>query len=325
MRLGGEARFMTEVKSQTEIAEIWQNAKTKNLPIFVLGSGSNVIAHDEGFDGVVLLIRISGFEIIDDTENSTTIRVGAGEIWDDVVARTVDMSLSGIEAMSGIPGTAGATAVQNVGAYGQEISDTLESLEAYDSETNKFVTLQNADCKFSYRDSIFRNEAKGRYVVTFLTLKLSKNSPQPPFYDSLQRYFDSHNIKNFDSKIIRDAVINIRKDKLPDPKVLPSAGSFFKNTIIEAWQANSLKDIDANIPMFQMANGNFKVPSGYLIEHAGLKGQLIHGMRVYDKNALVLVNESANSYTELAAAREEIVNKVRDTYGITIEQEPLEI
>jgi UDP-N-acetylmuramate dehydrogenase len=325
MKLGGNARFMTEVRTPDEVATVYRNAKAQKLPIFVLGGGSNVIARDEGFNGIVMRMRIPGFDIIADDINSTTIRIGAGEQWDSIVKRVVDMNLSGIETMSAIPGTAGAAPVQNVGAYGQEIADTLQSLEAYDSQTDTFVTLQKNDCGFTYRDSIFRGNSFGRYVITSITIKLSKNQPQPPFYESLQKYLDEHSIKMFTVDVIRGAVIEIRKNKLPDPDILPNAGSFFKNAVVEDWQLDDLRKINPNIPTYELGDGRFKVPAGWLIENVGLKGSLINGMRVYDKNALVLVNESATSYNDLATARDEIIGKVRDTFRVQIQQEPLEI
>jgi len=306
MKLGGNARFMTEVRTPDEVATVYR-------------------ARDEGFNGIVMRMRIPGFDIIADDINSTTIRIGAGEQWDSVVKRAVDMNLSGIETMSAIPGTAGAAPVQNVGAYGQEIADTLQSLEAYDSQTDTFVTLQKNDCGFTYRDSIFRGNSFGRYVITSITIKLSKNQPQPPFYESLQKYLDEHSIKMFTVDVIRGAVIEIRKNKLPDPDILPNAGSFFKNAVVEEWQLDDLRKINPNIPTYELGDGRFKVPAGWLIENVGLKGSLIHGMRVYDKNALVLVNESAASYSDLANARDEIIGKVRDTFRVQIQQEPLEI
>ncbi len=325
MKLGGPARFMTEVRTPQEVAEVYKNAKTQNIPVFILGGGSNVIARDEGFAGIIVRMRIAGFAIIADDMNSTTIKIGAGEEWDSVVKRAVDMRLSGIEAMSAIPGTAGATPIQNVGAYGQEIADTLQSVEAYDSREDTFVILQNADCRFAYRHSIFRDESVGRYVITSITLKLSKNLPTPPFYDALQTYLDEHNIQIFTQEIIRNAVIAIRSNKLPDPRIAPNTGSFFKNAIVETWQLESLKAINPDIPLFDMGDGHYKVPAGWLIDKAGLKGQLLFGFRVYDKNALVLVNESATSYADLANARDAIIGKVRDMFRIQIEQEPLEI
>lgn len=325
MKLGGSARFITEVRTPQEVAEVYQNAKAQSLPVFILGGGSNVIARDEGFAGLVIRIRIPGFETIADDLNATTIRIGAGENWDSVVKRSVDMRLSGIEAMSSIPGTAGASPVQNVGAYGQEIADTLETVEAYDTESGTFVTLGSADCGFSYRNSIFRDKQKGRYIITYITLKLSKTPPQPPFYASLQAYFDEHKITLFTQEIVRNAVIAIRADKLPDPGLLPNTGSFFKNAIVEDWQLGDLRQINPTIPTYDMGDGHYKVPTGWLIEQTGLKGALIHGMRVHSKNALVLINESASGYNDLAAARDEIIGKVRDMFRIQIEQEPLEI
>jgi UDP-N-acetylmuramate dehydrogenase len=325
MKLGGNARFVTEVHTANEVATVCRDAKTKALPIFVIGSGSNIIAKDEGFNGIIIRMRIPGFEVVADDMDSTTIRVGAGENWDSIVERAVGMNLCGIEAMSAIPGTAGAAPIQNVGAYGQEIADTLQSLEAYDAQTDNFVTLQSADCKFAYRHSIFRDESAGRYIITSITLKLSKKQPQPPFYDSLQKYFDEHDIKTFTPEIVRNAVIEIRKNKLPDPKSLPNSGSFFKNAIIKAHQLDDLKTIDPNIPAYDMKDGHYKIPAGWLIERAGFKGELLHGMRVHDKNALILINESATSYNDLAAARDEIISKVRDMFHVEIQQEPLEI
>lgn len=325
MKLGGPAQYFAEAHTVQDIHQLYTDAQAKNVPIFVLGGGSNVIAHDEGFKGLVIRIKIPGFEIVGEDLYSVSIKIGAGELWDDIVKRTVDMRLSGIEAMSSIPGTAGAAPVQNVGAYGQEISETLVSLEAYDSLNHTMVTLQNADCDFSYRHSIFRGSEQGRYVITSITLKLSRSLPAPPFYDSLQKYFDEHSISIFTQQAVRDAVMAIRADKLPDPKLKPNTGSFFKNALIESWQRDELLTQYPNAKTFDMGNGTVKVPTGWLIETAGLKGQLLHGMRVNDKNALVLINESATSYADLAAARDEIIGKIRDTFRIQIEQEPLEI
>lgn len=325
MRLGGNARFMTDVHTPQEVADICKNTQAQNLPLFILGGGSNVIAHDEGFNGIVVRMRIPGFEIIADTPTDTTIKIGAGEIWDDVVKRTVEKNLTGIEAMSAIPGTAGAAPVQNVGAYGQEIADTLISLEAYDTDTEQLVTLQAADCGFAYRNSIFRSTAAGRYVITSITVRLYKAAPQPPFYAAVETYFAEHNITLFTPQVIRDAVIAIRADKLPDPKKMPNTGSFFKNAIIDDWQLDELRVTYPDIPSYDMSDGHFKIPTGWLIEHTGLKGKTLHGMRVHDKNALVLINESATSYQDLADARDEIIGAVRDTFRIMIEQEPLEI
>lgn len=325
MRLGGNARFMAEAHTEEEVATLCKNAKKQRLPIFVLGGGSNVIITDKGFDGIILRIRVPGFEILANDPSSTTIRIGAGENWDEVVKRTVNMSLSGIEAMSAIPGTAGATPIQNVGAYGQEIADTLQSLQAYDTKTDSFVEIANKDCGFTYRNSIFRDQQKGRYLITHITIKLSKTQLQPPFYESLQKYINTNDINDFSPKSIRDIIIKIRKDKLPDPKESPNSGSFFKNAIVEAWQLENIKKAHPDVPSFSMGDNKFKIPSGWLIERAGLKGKILHGIKIYEKNALVLINESAKTYEDLANARDEIIAKIYDIFLIKIDQEPLEL
>ena len=325
MKLGGPARFMTTATTPEELAAACRNATKQSIPFFILGGGSNVIARDEGFNGIVVRNRILGFDIISDDASGTTIKLGAGENWDEIVAKTVAMGLSGIEAMSAIPGTVGAAPVQNVGAYGQEIADTLISLEAYDAKEDRFVVLQNADCGFAYRHSMFRGDQSGRYGITSITLRLYKSSPQPPFYEALQKYLDERNITLFTAAVIRDAVIDIRANKLPDPKLLPNTGSFFKNAIVEDWQMGDLLKNWPTMPSYDLGDKRMKVPTGWLIEQTGLKGQVLHGMKIHDKNTLVLINESATSYADLAAARSEIIAKVRDMFRIQIEQEPLEM
>lgn len=325
MRLGGNARFMVDVHTPNDVASICKRADEQGLPVYVLGGGSNTLVHDEGYTGIIIHNRILGFHVIAETPQDALLKIGAGENWDDTVRRTVEMNLTGIEALSAIPGTAGAAPVQNIGAYGQEISETLVELEAYDRQTGSIVTLTNEQCEFSYRYSIFRGEQAGRYIITTITLRLYRTPPQPPFYKAVQDYLDAHNITLYTAQTIRDAVIAIRTDKLPDPKLQPNTGSFFKNAIIEDWQLTDLRNEYPDIPTYDMPDGRFKVPTGWLIEQAGLKGQVLHGMKVHDKNALVLINESATSYADLAAARDEIIGAVRDKFRIQIEQEPLEI
>ena len=325
MKLGGETRFMVTADSPGDVVSLYRNAKNENLSIFVLGSGSNVITHDEVFEGIVLLNKIKGFEVISETDETTNVKIGAGEVWDEVVEKAIGLGLQGVEAMSGIPGTAGAAPVQNVGAYGQEIADTLISLEAYDSKTDTIVTISANECDFSYRNSIFRDKEKGRYCILSITLRLNKTEPKPPYYASLQKYIDENDIREVNLSVIRVAVLNIRSEKLPDPAELPSAGSFFKNALVEKWKLEELQKEYSDIPNYAMSDGRYKIPTGWLIDRAGLRGYRSHGMRVYEKNALVLVNDSATGYDDLAAIREEIVQIVFDKFGIKIEQEPLEL
>lgn len=316
---------MADAHSIDDVAEASRIAKQNNIPIYILGGGSNTIARDEGYPGLVLRNRIPGFEVISETPSDATIKIGGGENWDKIVQKTVDLGLSGIECLSSIPGTAGAAPVQNIGAYGQEISETLEQLEAYDLRNQVLVSMTNDECGFSYRDSIFRSSEIGRYFISSITIRLYKSTPTPPFYGSLQKYLDDNNITHYTVASIRDAVTKIRMDRLPDPKLIPNSGSFFKNTIVEDWQLKLIQENHPDVPFYELATGSYKVPTGWLIEQTGMKGQLLDGIRVYEKNALVLANESASSYQSLANARETIVGAVRKMFGVEIKQEPLEI
>lgn len=317
MRLGGLADSLTTVKTVQELQDAVAWAESHHVPILILGGGSNVIFSD-GFKGLVIVNAIAGFEMVGDT----TIRVGAGENWDAAVQRSVEMGLHGIEFLSAIPGTSGATPVQNVGAYGAQISDVLTELQAYDLQNHRIVTLSNQDCGFKYRDSIFKSPVDRRYIITSITLQLSKKMPEPPFYASLQKYLDAHHVTTFTPQVIRDAVVAIRSVKLPNPTLIANTGSFFKNPIVGAELAAKLLTKNPDLPHWGMPGGRVKLAAGWLIEQAGLKNYAAHGMRVYQNHALVLVNEHAKTYADLAAFRDEIIAKVYTAFGVTLEQEP---
>lgn len=322
MRMGGPAKNLVTVHTKHELTEALNWAAEHRLPVLMLGEGSNVVIRDEGFNGLVIISRLNGFEVLQETDRSVVIRIAAGEHWDNIVARTVGMGLSGIERLSMIPGTAGATPVQNVGAYGAEIADTLIELEAYNKLTQKFVVLSNADCHFSYRNSIFKPMGNRHYIITSITLKLSKTDPEPPFYKSLQRYLDDHNITVFTPQTIRQAVMNIRASILPDPKLLANTGSFFKNPIVSIDRLDHLLQDHPDMPHYDMPDKKVKLAAGWLIDKTGLKVYSSHGMRLYEHNALVFVNESAKSYTDLAKFKAEVTAKVQEKFGIVLEQEP---
>jgi UDP-N-acetylmuramate dehydrogenase len=321
MRIGGTAKHLVHITSKPELADAVAWAEEHELPLLVLGGGSNVI-FSNGFDGLVVVNRIPGFDVLDDTPEGVTIRIGAGENWDHAVGKTVDMNLHGIEYLSAIPGTAGATPVQNVGAYGAQISDVFVELEAYDLHAHDFVTLTKDDCQFSYRNSQFKSPDNRRYIITSITLRLTKDAPKPPFYASLQSYFDEHRTFTYTPQIIRTAVTAIRAIKLPDPSRIANTGSFFKNPIISANQANELIATYPGMAHWPMPDAKVKLAAGWLVEQAGLKGYHAHGMKTYEHHALVLVNENAKSYDDLAAFRQEIINKVQERFGVTLEQEP---
>lgn len=317
MRLGGPARYVIEIESPDDIPAAYDFAESKNLPVFILGGGANTIGHDEGFDGVIIINCIKGIDI-----NNNLITAMGGEIWDDVVAFACDRGLSGIEGLSKIPGLAAAAPVQNIGAYGQEVADTLISIDVYDTKDGKFKTLSKDDLNFSYRHSLLNTTEKGRYFVISITLSLHKGEMKRPFYNSIERYIAEHNCTDFTPAGIREIVSTIRTDKLPDPAEKASSGSFFKNIYLNEEEAKLAEE--NGYPVYHGHDG-LKINSGWLIEEAGLKGKLLHGMRVSDKAALVLINESAKSYSDLAAARTEIINTVYDKFGYQLEQEPVEI
>jgi len=324
MRLGGLARYVAEVSSRGDLQEAVAFARERRLPWFVMGGGSNVVALGD-FEGLIILNRIKGFDLLKQDDASATYQLGAGEIWDLAVERLAREGLSGIEAMSGIPGYTGATPIQNVGAYGQEIADVLIELEVYDTETDRFVTLTAESCGFSYRNSIFKNPGTRRYIICSLTLQLSKMPPEPPFYPSLEQYFSDNAITVFTPQVVREAVIAIRAGKLPDSLEIASAGSFFKNPIVESSFAERLINQYPNAPHWKLSDNKTKLAAGWLIEAAGLRSYQAHGLQIYPKNALVVTNISAQSADDLVKFRTDIIRKIQDKFGITLEQEPEEI
>jgi UDP-N-acetylmuramate dehydrogenase len=321
MRLGGIAKALTIVTSKQDLLDAVAWAKKRHLPLLILGGGSNVI-FSNGYPGLVIVNRIIGFDVITEDAAGVTIRIGAGEPWDLAVAKSVKMNLHGIEFLSAIPGTSGATPVQNVGAYGAEIADTFVELEAYDLGTEEFVTLSKQDCGFSYRNSIFKPPEDRKYIITSITLRLTKATPKPPFYESLQKYLDAHNVTTYTPQVIRQAVIAIRTKKLPDPAKVPNTGSFFKNPVVTAQQAAELTKKYPDIPHWPLNTGEVKLAAGWLIEQAGLKNYHAHGMKTYEHHALVLVNESAKTYKDLLDFENEIIAKIKDVFGVTLQQEP---
>lgn len=324
MRLGGNARHLGVIKTKDELIQAVTWAQSQQLPLFVLGGGSNVVVRDSGFNGLVIVNQLEGFDITDESESYVTLKIGAGENWDSVVERTVEMGLTGIEAMSYIPGTTGATPVQNVGAYGQEIADTLVEIEAYDLVTLGFARIGRQECNFSYRNSAFKSTENRRYIIASLTLRLKKGNPSPPFYESLQKYFEKNNIDT--SRVtpaeVRKAVIAIRTEKLPDPSVVANTGSFFKNPIVTRDTFDKIQSSHENMPHFIMPDGRVKLMAGWLIERSGLKGYSAHGFRTYENNALVVINDHSSAFEDLEAFKGEIIAKVQQSFGVTLEQEP---
>ncbi|MBQ1298620.1 UDP-N-acetylmuramate dehydrogenase [Candidatus Saccharibacteria bacterium] len=321
MRLGGPARYVLEVETPEEVSDAYGFAEQFNLPTFPLGYGANTIGHDEGFEGVIIINRMGGIteEKIGD---ETVLKIMGGEYWDNVVEYACNKNLTGIEALSKIPGLTGSAPIQNIGAYGQEIADTLESVYVYDTVTKTFKTLKNEELKFSYRKSILNTTEKNRYFVISITLKLHEGEMARPFYNSVEKFIEENHWVDFSPKGIREIVSRIRADKLPDPIEKASSGSFFKNVYLDKTSAEAAEE--KGIPVYHGKDGD-KINSGWLIGQCGFSGKLLHGMRVNEKANLVLINESATGYDDLAKARSEIVGKVYDKFGFWLEQEPVEI
>ncbi len=319
---------MVELTQKTEIPEALDFALSRSLPVWIMGGGANTLAHDEGFEGVVILNRLAGIEIL--SENAERLKVCAmgGMVWDDLVDLACQKGFSGIEAMSMIPGTVGAAPVQNIGAYGQDLAQVVVEVEAYDRNKHEFVTLTKPEMNLGYRHTRFNHgEDAGRFLIVSVTLELKRQRMQPPFYNSLQRYIDEHGETDFAPQDIRRMVMAIRSGKLPDPAEVPSAGSFFKNVYVD--KAGVLAAERRGIPVWRDEKGGVlyggKINSGWLIEACGLKGNKIHGYRISEKAALVLINEDGAGYQELDLARKEIVQAVKKKYGFVLEQEPVEI
>ncbi|MCL2280892.1 UDP-N-acetylmuramate dehydrogenase [Candidatus Saccharibacteria bacterium] len=321
MQLGGFAKYVVEITTEKDLVAAIEFARERDLPWFVLGGGSNVIGRDDGFDGVIFLNKIKGIEVVSRNNNEFLIKCGSGEILDDLVAYSVSRGLTGIEAMSAIPGTVGGAVFQNSGAYGQDLSQVLVNVTAYDSEKQTFVVFDYDQLNLSYRQSIFNSSAKSRYFITTITIKLRPGQITGELYKSLQIYLNERGITDRDPATIRRAVTDIRAGKLPDPAVEPSAGSFFHNVTLTNDEATKLRAEYPNAPIFTM-NSQEVLAAGWLIEQCGLKGKVLHGMRVSDKAALILINDHARNYADLAAAREEILATVKTKFNVTLEQEP---
>ncbi len=322
-KIGGTIRYFTIAKDSEEIRSALQFADEKNIPCIIIGEGSNTIWTDTEHDVLVLQIDMKEVEIISHSDEDAVWKIGAGLHWDTLVQKTIEEGYFGIECLSGIPGSVGAAPVQNIGAYGQEIQDVLVSVEAYDIFEKKEKILTNAQCRFSYRNSIFKSTEKGRYVVTSMTVKLLKKKLRGHTYESLQKYFDEHQIHQPTLVDIRKAVLNIRSIKLPNPTIIPNCGSFFENPILSMDQIEMLKEKYPDMKIFPTENNTLvKIPAGWLIEKAGLKGKQFGNIKIYENNALVLTNAGNATYEELLQVKTEIAKKVKDMFGIDLEMEP---
>jgi UDP-N-acetylmuramate dehydrogenase len=316
MRLGGNARYLCVVTSEKDLLKAIRFAEKNAQNIITIGQGSNIIFTDDGFDGLVIVNNIMGVTVNNDT---LEIEANSGEMWDDIVLLSAINNWAGIESLSLIPGTVGGAPVNNIGAYGQEVKDTIAWIRAYDTHFHQFIKLSNKYCDFSYRDSIFKTSWYGRYIITKVALRLNKpaNPYQPPQYPSL---FNGTN-PTLSPLGVRNLVIKTRSAKLPDPKLVANVGSFFKNPVVTNEKAANLQKHYPGIPSYRYGDKT-KLAGGWLIEQCGLKNYRHGGMLVSGKQALVLINESAKSFNELDEIKNIIADKVKDKFGVTLVPEP---
>ncbi len=334
MRLGGNADFLTEAKTKQDLsnAEAW--AESHELPIRVIGMGSNIIWRDEGFKGLLVINKIRGFKKLSEDDVSASYEIGAGEHWDTIVDQLVGLKLSGVESLSLIPGTVGAAPVQNIGAYGQDISQTLVELTAYDRMEKSFVTLQNEQCAFGYRTSRFKSVDSERFLIASVSLKLSKSFAHKPNYADIEAYFTEHDLVEYSPASIRKAVVAIRSKKLPDPEKVANCGSYFGNPIVSAEAFKSLVKKHPSIKKprhgwsqaayWELKDGNIKIGAGWLIEEAGFTAykDAQTGMRLWPKQNLVFVNSRAKKTQDLLDFEQKITDKVFQMFEINLVREP---
>jgi UDP-N-acetylmuramate dehydrogenase len=317
--VSGVAEQFLHLTDKTNIPGIVAQAREKNLPILPLGEGSNTVFTDSVVSALCVDIDLSGFSIAD-TKNDVVVQAKAGENWDEVVEKTVEAGLNGLEALSAIPGTTGAAPVQNIGAYGGELSDVLQSVSAYDTKQEEFITLSSDQCDFGYRTSIFKKQ-QGRFIITRITMELPKSDPGIPDYEDLKNYFSPEQTANITTKDIRKAVIKIREDKLPDPNKVPNVGSFFKNPVVDKDHANGLQNQYQNMPSYTQNQG-VKIPAGWMIDELGFKGKREGTVGVHADNALVLVSAPDAKFSDLKNLVGDITQSAKSEFGIRLEREP---
>lgn len=315
-----KAKYFVSINTVNELIELTKTKVFKDLRLLILGGGSNIL-FTKDFDGLVILNNIKGKEIINQTQQSIFLKIGAGENWHELVMYTVDNGWGGIENLSLIPGNTGTAPMQNIGAYGVEIKETFVELEALEISSGKIIKFNNSDCEFGYRESIFKNKIKNQYIILNITLELKKNPVLNINYGDVKAILESQNIKNPAIKEVSNAIISIRQSKLPDPKKIGNSGSFFKNPIVSLNQLEFIKKKYPNVVNYEINENEFKIAAGWMIEKAGWKGRKFNNYGVHEKQALVLVNYGLANGMEIFNLSEEIILDIKDKFGITLERE----
>jgi len=312
-------RYFGRFSSVEELNQILTSNKDKEL--LILGGGSNILL-TKNFDGLTLINEIKGFEVTKNDGDSVIVKSGAGEIWHEFVLKCIENNFSGVENLSLIPGSVGASPMQNIGAYGVEIKDVFESVVAYHIPTGEIHTFSKEECEFGYRESVFKRKYKGQYVIISVSYKLSLSAPKVnTSYGAIESELKEMNISTPSIKDVSQAVINIRSSKLPNPKEIGNAGSFFKNPVISKELFDKLIVEFPTIPNYPAENDGKKIAAGWLIEQCGWKGKTLGHYGVHKLQALVLVNYKGATGTEIYDLSTSIIKDVEDKFGITLERE----
>lgn len=320
MHVPAVARYFVQVESTEELKEALEFAKAKHLPFKVLGEGSNMLfAHN--FDGLIIQIRLSGMQVLAETDKEVLLKVAAGENWHNLVHHCVKQDWGGIENLALIPGTVGAAPVQNIGAYGVELKDVFIELEALQVETGEVITFDKKACRFGYRESIFKQELKDKAIILSITLRLEKHRPPTISYHALKEHLKRSGISNPSIQQVAEAVITIRRSKLPDPNEIGNNGSFFKNPVIPVCKYEELKQQYPNMPGYPVTEQQVKIPAAWLIEQAGWKGKRKGDAGVYPKQALILVNYGKATGGEILELAREIMEDVHQKFGVHLQPE----
>lgn len=316
-----EARQFVEISSIDQYISLRKSGQYAHLPHLFLGGGSNVLL-TKAQEALVVKISIPGITVIKEDADYVWLKGGAGVVWDEFVQYAVNQGWSGLENLSLIPGTVGAAPMQNIGAYGAEIKDTFESLEALNLQTLALEVFDAKACAFGYRESFFKRAGKGQYLISSVTFKLSKKPSVKTSYGAIQEVLAAKGITNPSIREVADAVIEIRQSKLPDPKQIGNSGSFFKNPTVSASEASRLMAEFPGIPNYPVeGSSDVKFPAGWFIEKAGWKGFRRGDAGVHAKQALVLVNYGEATGAEILALSEEIKQSIKDTFGVSLETE----
>jgi len=314
-----KAKFFTEINNERDLAELFVLPEFKQNEKMFLGGGSNVL-FTKDFNGMVVLNKLQGIKILEDNPETVLVRAMSGEIWHDLVIFATGRGYWGIENLSLIPGTVGAAPMQNIGAYGAELKNVLENVEAFEVETGVKRIFSKEECKLGYRDSVFKNNLKDKYFISTITLKLSKLQKPNLSYKILSEFLEKNEVKVQSPKDISDAVASIRRSKLPDPKLVGNAGSFFKNVFIEKTKLQTLLSSYPGMPYFE-EEGIVKIPAGWLIEQCGWKGKKMGKVGVHEKQALVLVNCGGATGEEILILANRIITSVREKFGLELTPE----